>query len=120
MSKEKHRRATRLEGVPALIAYDGERDACVAHGTVLVYHGLAASKEANIEELESLAAHGFVAVGVDAVGHGARSYDDFDARFDGSEQEVEEQFIAVVRESAAELPMLIDTLVKQSLAKDSG
>ncbi|MGZ8797998.1 MAG: alpha/beta hydrolase family protein [Thermoanaerobaculia bacterium] len=66
---------------------------------VLWYHGLTASKEANRKELEQIAREGFLAVAVDAVGHGARR----DTR--------ERPFRDLVHESVAEVPSLIDALV---------
>ncbi|MGZ5494754.1 MAG: alpha/beta hydrolase family protein, partial [Thermoanaerobaculia bacterium] len=66
---------------------------------VLWYHGLTASKEANRKELEQIAREGFLAVAVDAVGHGARR----DTR--------ERPFRDLVHDSVAEVPSLIDALV---------
>ena len=43
---------------------------------VLFYHGLHSTKETHRKELESLATRGFLAVGVDAVGHGERRIED--------------------------------------------
>ena len=47
-------------------------------GTVLLYHGLGASKDSNRAELASLADKGFLAVGIDAIAHGERRATDFD------------------------------------------
>ena len=51
---------------------------------------------------------------MDAVGHGARRYPDFDVRFSfASPERREEEFLTVVRESAREVPALLDALVEQ-------
>ena len=53
--------------IPVLV-----REPSEPRGTVFVFHGLHASKETQDKELQSLAAAGFRAVGVDAPGHGER------------------------------------------------
>ncbi|MGZ8456745.1 MAG: alpha/beta hydrolase family protein [Gemmatirosa sp.] len=59
-----------LAGVPVLLARRAQH-----HGprpVVLWLHGFRAAAEDNRDELARLAGEGFLAVGVDAVGHGAR------------------------------------------------
>jgi dienelactone hydrolase len=73
---------------------------------VLWYHGLTASKGANRKDLEQIARAGFLAVGVDAVGHGARH----DPR--------ERPFRDLVHESVGEIPALIDALVASGHADE--
>ena len=55
----------------------GEAREAAWRGTLLFYHGFVASKESQFKELDSLARAGFLAIGVDNVGHGARRYPDF-------------------------------------------
>ncbi len=87
---------------------------------ILFYHGFKGAKEKNLRELNSLAEQGFLVAGVDAVGHGARVYPDFDARFANDSSTNNCEFIRVVRESAAEVPYLIDTLNKMYTIKSFG
>jgi cephalosporin-C deacetylase-like acetyl esterase len=68
--------------VPVLIARPAVGDP--PWPAVLWYHGFTADRNASRPELETLAKVGFLAVGVDAVGHGARWLPDFDERFAGS------------------------------------
>src|SRR5262249_45722553 len=92
-----------LGGAPALVACQG--DPVHARGTILFYHGLGASKEANARELEGLAAAGFLAVGLDNVGHGERRYPDYEQRFgEGSGGRWPEEFLHAVEATAQEVP----------------
>lgn len=93
-----------IGAVPLLILRNGP----VTRGTVLVYHGLLASKETQEKELKSLADHGFLAVGVDAVGHGERKYPDLERRINSNESHV--QLLEMVRSSVIEIPTLIREL----------
>jgi len=67
---------------------------------VLVYHGLSACKEVQEKELRSLAAAGFLAVGVDACGHGERKEDGL-------------HFLEMVARSIDEVPALVDGLAER-------
>lgn len=87
---------------------------------ILFYHGFKGAKEKNLRELNSLAEQGYFVVGVDAVGHGARVYPDFEARFASDSSTNNSEFIKVVRESAAEVPYLIDTLKTMYAIKSFG
>lgn len=87
---------------------------------ILFYHGFKGAKEKNLRELNSLAERGYLAVGVDAVGHGARVYPNFEAHFVGDSSTSNSEFIKVVRESAAEVPYLIDTLKTMYAIKSFG
>lgn len=89
-----------LAGVPVLMWGQGQP----YRGTVFLYHGLGASKETNEKELRILASQGFLAVGVDAVGHGERRFPDFEERMQGEDSH--SQFLGMVRQSADELPFL--------------
>ena len=75
---------------------------------VLFYHGLHSDKETHRKELDSLARAGFLALGVDATGHGRRSLPDlrgFLAR--GS---LLEQALKLLRPTLEEVPLLVDFL----------
>lgn len=102
-----------LAGVPALASSYGEALAAARRGTVLLLHGLTVSKEAQRTEALSLARHGYLAVSLDAVGHGARRYPDFEQRFaaDG-----EGAFFDTVRQTAAELPAVLAALRERAWA----
>ena len=95
---------TFLQGTPVLIA--GRPENC--RGTVLVYHGLTASKETQEKELNDLAYRGFLAVGVDAVGHGERRYPDFEERMSGDDFHL--KFLEMVAQSVDEIPDLLTEL----------
>jgi pimeloyl-ACP methyl ester carboxylesterase len=103
---------TTLGGAPVLIV----RAAAAALPAVLLYHGLSVAKETHRPELEKLAAAGFMAVGVDAVGHGRRRYPDFEQRFAGSQRETEHAMRDAVEESVAEIPRILDAIAAPSFA----
>jgi uncharacterized protein len=113
--------AVRLAGAPALLRYLGSPEAAAGHGTVLFYHGFGGTKERPEAYLTALAAAGFLAVSVDAVGHGERRFPDFevifdDERWDAQFEEVETHFLKVLDDTAAEVPAIIDDLVARGLA----
>ncbi len=77
-------------------------------GVVLVYHGLYADKETQRKELNSLGEAGFLAVGVDAVGHGERRHGDLPDRMRTDERK--RYFLDLVRASTEEIPGLVQAL----------
>ena len=95
-----------IGSVPVLILHE-ERE---LRGTVLVYHGLTACKETQEKELASLARRGFLAVGVDAVGHGERRYPDLEKRMADENSHV--HFLEMVRASVVEIPGLVCEIKK--------
>lgn len=105
-----------LGPAPALLVHRG--DPCMASscGTILFYHGLGASKEANRAELHSLAEHGYLAVGIDNVGHGERRYPDFDRRF--AVRDAWPEVIRAVEATAREVPAVCDALRERGLARN--
>ncbi|MCY1023346.1 alpha/beta fold hydrolase [Pyxidicoccus sp. MSG2] len=114
-----HTHELSLAGAPALAVHVDSREEALRRGAVLFFHGLGVSKEVNTAELSAFAARGLYAVGVDAVGHGARRYPDFDVRFSYADfQRREEEFLTVVRASAREVPALLDALVGQGAAPE--
>lgn len=97
-----------LAEVPLIAVSGGEPHLAALRGTVLFIHGFGASKDANVAELERFARAGFLAIGLDAVGHGERRFPDFDARFGGPDREA--RMFDVVRDTTRELPELVGLL----------
>lgn len=108
----------RLEQVPLLLVSEGDALEAAQRGTILVFHGLGASKDVQLPDLASLAQHGFLAVGVDNVGHGARRHPDFDERFSQGNPAYNEAFLEAVLETAQEVPALVDALTRQGFIED--
>jgi dienelactone hydrolase len=107
-------RRLELAGAPAILVFRVSPEAAAESGVVLLYHGFSAAKLANLAELRQLAEAGFLAVGIDAVGHGARRYPDFDQRFAGDRAEA--LFNDVVAGSVDEVPEIVDHLVGLGLS----
>lgn len=105
-------RASVLAGVPVLIAMP-PGDASRSLPAVLWMHGFRADALAHAAELERCAALGFVAVGVDAVDHGARSSPQLVERLQRSEQGALPVMLEVMEATVRELPALIDALVAE-------
>lgn len=108
---------TRLKNVPVLLAFNETPFKAGRKGTVLFYHGLYADKDKQSKELRSLAGEGFLAVGIDNVGHGERRYQDMEEWFEGPRDVADGNFIRAVSETVAEIPGLIDELVALGLAR---
>ena len=90
-------------GIPLLLAYAPREGAY--RGTILHYHGLTETKESYRALLTQYAKRGFLAVGVDALGHGERRAQEFDLETS--------RFANVLRwaeESAQEVPAILDAL----------
>ncbi|MCP3142394.1 alpha/beta hydrolase family protein [Pyxidicoccus xibeiensis] len=107
-----------LAGAPAVSVHAGPREEALRRGAVLFFHGLGASKDVNAPELGAFAARGLFAVGVDAVGHGARRLHDFDARFRDGNPHVEAEFLSLVLATAREVPALLEALVQQGASPE--
>ena len=103
-----------------LLVCRGDAGSAAQKGCVLVFHGLGAAKDVHLKELESLAAQGFLAVGIDNVGHGERRYPDFSTRFSPTNPESYnyQNFLQAVSETAAEVPSLLAALTEAGLAND--
>jgi pimeloyl-ACP methyl ester carboxylesterase len=86
-------------------------------GAILFFHGLSVSKEIQVKELTSLAEHGFLAIGLDNVGHGARRYADFDRRFSDNNPDLGANFLQAVLQTAQEVPLIIDALAAEKLTR---
>jgi pimeloyl-ACP methyl ester carboxylesterase len=107
---------TKIELVaPALLVYADNLTRARQQGSVLFYHGLGSDKDQQMQELNSLAERGFLAIGVDAVGHGERRYPDFEQRFSGQNPDFGQELIQAVTQTAQELPSLIDAYVQAEL-----
>lgn len=114
--------AASIAGVPALLRYRGSPELAAEHGTVLFYHGFGGTKERADDYLAALAEAGFLAVGLDAIGHGERRYPDFEVRFDDARwdthfEEVETRFLTLLDDTAAEVPSVIDELLARGWAR---
>jgi hypothetical protein len=104
----------KLSEAPALIVHRNSIEKAAEKGTILFYHGLKACKETNMKEYLSLADRGFLSVGIDNVGHGERTYSDFEERLK-RENYFEETFLSMVQQTSEEIPSVIDELVKKGL-----
>ena len=100
-----------LGEAPALVVGDGPTLAPGPRGTVVLIHGLGGAKEVQRPEAQLLARHGYLAVILDAVGHGERRYPDFEQRF--SPDHWDQSFREVVSRSAAELPRVLGALAER-------
>jgi alpha-beta hydrolase superfamily lysophospholipase len=106
-------RKVRVADVHAWMFFRDTPEQAALRGTVLFWHGLNASKDVQSKELHSLAAEGFLAIGLDNAGHGERRLSDFDQRFDA---EPESTFLELVLHSAREAPRIVDELLHRRLA----
>jgi dienelactone hydrolase len=102
-----------LAGAPAIAAYADTPRAAAERGTVLVYHAVGGDKSVHADDLERLASAGFLAIGVDAVGHGDRAWADAWERLRAGWQRA---MLEVVTETAAEVPALLDELEERGWA----
>lgn len=112
----------RLASAPALVLFRESPQDSARHGTILFYHGFGASKETSLPILSRLATAGFLAVGIDGIGHGERRYADFDVRFPPFEPhlmgniQLEAAWLEVVRATVGEVPGILDALFDQHWA----
>jgi|SRR5579884_2681587 len=107
-----------LASAPALLVFEESPEQSGNGGTILFYHGFSASKEHYVVELEALANAGFLAIGIDAIGHGERRYPHFAERFPGFDEpvheynpEIEANFLSDVFSTAQEVTVIIDELI---------
>lgn len=98
-----------LAGAPALLIFQETPEKAGRKGTILFYHGLRADKETHYKELRSLANAGFLAIGIDAIGHGERMYPE--CRDINPAQDFEKVFMQMVAGTVDEIPRIIDELV---------
>jgi hypothetical protein len=98
----------RLGPAPALLARPAAASGLLP--AVLWFHGFDADKETHRPELGALAKAGFLAVGIDAVGHGERRFPDFAERFAGTKDGTDRLFLDLVAEGVAEVPRIVEAL----------
>lgn len=114
-----------VAGVPALLRYRGSPEVAAGRGTVLFYHGFGGTKERPDAYVTALAEAGFLAVSLDAVGHGERRLADFDLifneeRWDADFEATETDFLKLIDDTAAEVPSIIDDLLSRDWAREDG
>ncbi|MGE0492297.1 MAG: dienelactone hydrolase family protein [Vulcanimicrobiota bacterium] len=97
-----HERWRHFGATPALCISDRDTD---FRGVVLVYHGLFADKETQRKELETLGRRGYLAVGVDAFGHGERRDPQLREKMAGPDSK--KAFLELVRATVGEVPRLV-------------
>lgn len=115
---------TTIASVPALLSFHASREVSAERGTVLFYHGFGGNKEnVNIEaHSDSLAQAGFLVISLDAIGHGQRRFSHFtevfsDERWTREPEATEADYLTIVRQTAAEVPMIVDTLLSCGWAR---
>ena len=111
-----------IAGVPALLRFSVSPEVAAERGTVLYYHGFSGTKERCEPYLTALAEAGFLAVSLDAVGHGERRRADFDVvfnteRWDADFEATETDFLDLIDDTAAEVPSVIDDLLARGWAR---
>ncbi len=88
---------------------------------MLFYHGFGGTKERAAPFLTALAEAGFLAVGLDAVGHGERRFPNFetifdDERWDTRFEATETDFLQLLDDTVAEVPAIIEHLARRGWA----
>ncbi|MBW3656002.1 MAG: S9 family peptidase [Gemmatimonadetes bacterium] len=101
-------------GVPLLLAFPQTGDA--PYPTVLWFHGFGVDKEVHRKELQQLARAGFLVVGVDAAGHGARRLPDLEARQSVPHEQALRTMIGLAVQTADEVSPIVRALADEGLA----
>jgi len=125
-------RALKIAGVPVLLAKPRGafaqtgleartelREPTTALPTVIWVHGFRADALAHARELERCADAGLLAIGIDAVGHGARADSDIAARIASTPGGALAVMSEYVDQTLQEFPALLDALVDQHRADRS-
>jgi dienelactone hydrolase len=106
-----------LGPAPARLVWLGDDPAAAGRrGALLFLHGFGVDIGIQTTELHTLAAAGYLAVGLDAVGHGARRWLDWDERFTDAPLPRRQTMFAVIRDTADEVPAVLDHLLHDGLA----
>jgi alpha-beta hydrolase superfamily lysophospholipase len=103
-----------LAGVPVLVAH-AAAPAASPPAVVLWLHGFRSEAAANAIELAAFAGDGFVVVGIDAVGHGARRSADLDARIAHTPGGARAVMLELAAATAAELPAVVAAIAGRGL-----
>jgi len=103
-----------VAGVPLLVAApDGVQ---APAPLVLWFHGFGVDAAANGAELARLAEAGYLAVGIDAVGHGRRRIPDLAERQAAPRAAALHTMATLAEATALEVPALVDALVREGCA----
>jgi uncharacterized protein len=102
-----------IEGVPLLLALP---DAPPPLPAVLWFHGFGVDAQTHRKELRQLAEAGFLGVGVDAAGHGARRLPDLDQRQAAPHEQALRTMIELASRTADEVPGVVRALANEGLA----
>ncbi len=106
-----------MGGVPILLAFSGREERPLP--VVLWFHGFGVDKQVHRPELERLAKAGFLAVGVDAAGHGERRLVDLSDRMAAPREEVRRTMMTLASETAGEVPVIVQALSREGIG-DAG
>ena len=101
------------ENIPALFCHKNDLAEAAKRGTVILYHGMTSHKEANLKEIRSIAELGYLAIGIDAHGHGERFNKDLMRRCCG--ENFWPHMLEAVEKSAQEVPLIINELISNKL-----
>lgn len=100
----------RIGSIPAVLYACDDGLKAKKKQAVIMYHGSSASKDTHAKELSSLADAGFMAIGVDNIGHGERKYPDFEELFSHDNPDMIKNMLKAVDETAVELPLIVKFL----------
>ena len=114
----------KLASAPALALFQKSPEESARHGIILFYHGFGESKDRYVDVLTRFATAGFLAIGIDGVGHGERRYPDFAERFPPIQPpligniQLETAFLSVVHATTQEVSAIIDALFERGWVRD--
>lgn len=92
-----------------MLCAEGEPRYAAERGVLLLLHGLGAAKEDHIEDIERLAGAGFLAIAIDAPGHGERFSQALMDRLDDPIEQ-DKAFLDTVKGTAKEASSVLDAL----------
>lgn len=108
-----------IAGVPVLMARPHRPHGSPPPPVVLWFHGFRADALANAAELQRIARAGYLAVGIDAVGHGRRIDPALAARIAGSPGGALPVMQTLAAATAEEIPSVLDAIASRGLG-DTG
>lgn len=100
---------------PTLCVYQENLVTAQNKGSILFFHGLGSSKDQQKTELYSLAERGFLAIGIDNIGHGERRYPDFEKRFASDNPQFGNELLQAVNQTAQETAYLIEAYIQKGI-----